>query len=114
MFVHDATRYALFLPWLRKEHFAELGSKWKISAFWGLPIAVSVGACRRIVCLVAGRQADTFDFCADVKRDACEVLLENNAQAANSGAGQHLFTIDACSQNVDTANIWTTTVKTPF
>lgn len=28
MFIHDATRYALFLPGLRKEHFAELGSKW--------------------------------------------------------------------------------------
>lgn len=28
MFVHNATRYMLFLPGLRKEHFAELGSKW--------------------------------------------------------------------------------------
>ena len=28
MFCHDATRYVLFLPGLRKEHFAELGSKW--------------------------------------------------------------------------------------
>ena len=28
MFVHDETRYALFLPGLRKKHFAELGGKW--------------------------------------------------------------------------------------
>jgi hypothetical protein len=28
MFCHDATRYVLFLPGLRKEHFAELGSMW--------------------------------------------------------------------------------------
>jgi len=28
MFCHDATRYTLFLPGLRKEHFAELGSAW--------------------------------------------------------------------------------------
>ncbi|CAG0926598.1 MAG: hypothetical protein EFKGCFLK_00657 [Rhodocyclaceae bacterium] len=28
MFCHDATRYALFLPGLRKEHCTELGSKW--------------------------------------------------------------------------------------
>lgn len=28
MFCHDASRYVLFLPGLRKEHFAELGSKW--------------------------------------------------------------------------------------
>lgn len=28
MFCHDATRYTLFLPGLRKEHFTELGSKW--------------------------------------------------------------------------------------
>lgn len=28
MFVHDATRYALFMPGLRKQQFAELGSKW--------------------------------------------------------------------------------------
>lgn len=28
MFCHDATRYVLFLPGLRKEDFAELGSKW--------------------------------------------------------------------------------------
>jgi hypothetical protein len=28
MFVHDATRYAVFLPGLRKEHFEELGGKW--------------------------------------------------------------------------------------
>ena len=28
MFCHDATRYVLFLPGLRKEHFAELGGKW--------------------------------------------------------------------------------------
>lgn len=28
MFVHDATRYALFMPGLRKPQFAELGSKW--------------------------------------------------------------------------------------
>ena len=28
MFVHDATRYALFMSGLRKEQFAELGSKW--------------------------------------------------------------------------------------
>lgn len=27
MFVHDATRYALFLPGLRKEHFAALGER---------------------------------------------------------------------------------------
>lgn len=28
MFCHDATRYTLFLPGLRKEHYPELGSKW--------------------------------------------------------------------------------------
>ncbi len=28
MFCHDATRYALFMPGLRKQQFAELGSKW--------------------------------------------------------------------------------------
>lgn len=28
MFVHDETRYALFMPGLRKPQFAELGSKW--------------------------------------------------------------------------------------
>ncbi|MEW6560475.1 MAG: hypothetical protein AB1412_09800 [Pseudomonadota bacterium] len=28
MFVHDATRFALFMPGLRKPQFAELGSKW--------------------------------------------------------------------------------------
>ena len=28
MFCHDATRYVLFLPGLRKEHFADLGGKW--------------------------------------------------------------------------------------
>lgn len=28
MFCHDATRYVLFLPGMRKEHFAGLGSKW--------------------------------------------------------------------------------------
>ena len=28
MFVHDATRYALFLPGLRKEQFAVLGERW--------------------------------------------------------------------------------------
>lgn len=28
MFCHDASRYVLFLPGLRKEDFAELGSKW--------------------------------------------------------------------------------------
>ena len=28
MFVHDATRYALFMPGLRKPQFSELGSKW--------------------------------------------------------------------------------------
>lgn len=28
MFVHDATRYALFMPGFRKPQFAELGSKW--------------------------------------------------------------------------------------
>jgi hypothetical protein len=28
LFCHDATRYCLFLPGLRKPHFAELGSKW--------------------------------------------------------------------------------------
>jgi hypothetical protein len=28
MFCHDTTRYVLFLPGLRKEDFAELGSKW--------------------------------------------------------------------------------------
>jgi hypothetical protein len=28
MFVHDATRYALFLPGLRKEDFAVLGERW--------------------------------------------------------------------------------------
>lgn len=28
MFVHDATRFALFMPGLRKAQFAELGSKW--------------------------------------------------------------------------------------
>jgi Domain of unknown function (DUF6933) len=28
MFCHDATRYVLFLPGLRKADFAELGSKW--------------------------------------------------------------------------------------
>jgi hypothetical protein len=28
MFMHDASRYALFLPGLRKEHFAELGGKY--------------------------------------------------------------------------------------
>ena len=28
MFVHDATRYALFMPGLRKAQFDELGSKW--------------------------------------------------------------------------------------
>jgi hypothetical protein len=28
MFCHDATRYVLFLPGLRKAHFAELGDKW--------------------------------------------------------------------------------------
>ena len=28
MFCHDATRFTLFLPGLREEHFAELGSKW--------------------------------------------------------------------------------------
>jgi hypothetical protein len=30
MFMHDDTRYALFLPGLRKEHFAVLGARW----FW--------------------------------------------------------------------------------
>ena len=28
MFCHDATRYVLFLPGLRKEQFAELGQRW--------------------------------------------------------------------------------------
>jgi hypothetical protein len=28
MFCHDATRYVLFLPGLRKEHFAALGQQW--------------------------------------------------------------------------------------
>ena len=28
IFCHDATRYVLFMQGLRKEHFAELGSKW--------------------------------------------------------------------------------------
>ncbi len=28
MFVHDATRFALFMPGLRKPQFAELGSRW--------------------------------------------------------------------------------------
>lgn len=28
MFVHDATRYVLFLPGLRKEHFVDLGERW--------------------------------------------------------------------------------------
>jgi len=28
MFCHDATRYVLFLPGLRKANFAELGSQW--------------------------------------------------------------------------------------
>ena len=28
MFCHDLSRYVLFLPGLRKVHFAELGSKW--------------------------------------------------------------------------------------
>jgi hypothetical protein len=28
MFCHDATRYVLFLPGLRKADFAELGGKW--------------------------------------------------------------------------------------
>ncbi len=28
MFCHDATRFVLFLPGLRKQQFAELGSKW--------------------------------------------------------------------------------------
>lgn len=28
MFCHDATRFVLFLPGLRKDDFAELGSKW--------------------------------------------------------------------------------------
>lgn len=28
MFCHDATRYVLFVPGLRKAHFAELGGKW--------------------------------------------------------------------------------------
>ncbi len=28
MFCHDATRYTLFLPGLRKERFAELGGQW--------------------------------------------------------------------------------------
>lgn len=28
MFCHDASRYVLFLPGLRKEHFTELGDKW--------------------------------------------------------------------------------------
>jgi len=28
MFCHDATRYVLFLPGLRKEHFAALGGRW--------------------------------------------------------------------------------------
>ena len=28
MFCHDATRYVLFLPGLRKDHFTELGSQW--------------------------------------------------------------------------------------
>jgi len=28
MFCHDATRYVLFLPGLRKDHFTELGSYW--------------------------------------------------------------------------------------
>lgn len=28
MFCHDGTRYVLFVPGLRKPHFAELGSKW--------------------------------------------------------------------------------------
>ena len=28
MFIHDATRYALFLPGLRKEQFAVLGERW--------------------------------------------------------------------------------------
>ena len=28
MFMHDDTRYALFLPGLRKEHFAVLGARW--------------------------------------------------------------------------------------
>jgi hypothetical protein len=28
MFCHDASRYVLFLPGLRKEHFAELGGMW--------------------------------------------------------------------------------------
>jgi len=28
MFMHDDTRYALFLPGLRKDHFAVLGARW--------------------------------------------------------------------------------------
>ena len=28
MFCHDSTRYVLFLPGLRKDHFTELGSQW--------------------------------------------------------------------------------------
>lgn len=28
MFMHDATRYALFIAGLRKAHFAELGDRW--------------------------------------------------------------------------------------
>ena len=28
MFCHDLTRYILFLPGLRKQHFVELGNKW--------------------------------------------------------------------------------------
>lgn len=28
MFCHDTTRFVLFVPGLRKEHFAELGGKW--------------------------------------------------------------------------------------
>jgi hypothetical protein len=28
MFMHDDSRYALFLPGLRKEHFAVLGARW--------------------------------------------------------------------------------------
>jgi len=45
MLVHDATRYALFLPGLRKEDFAALGERW----FRPLYLAtLAVGGCPEI------------------------------------------------------------------
>ncbi len=44
MFCHDATRYVLFLPGLRREHFADLGNGWfrplylATLAFMGCPV----------------------------------------------------------------------------